>query len=124
MPSSRRTEGAQFISFLISVLSLLRPLTPLRGIEVVVSLELHPGDLLDDIDQLIDGDQFVAAEIERLDDVTLGHEHDRAPGAVVDVHEAARLFAVAPDLDLVLAGSLAAITLRQIAAGAFSRPPS
>ena len=44
--------------------------------------------------------------------------------AVVDVGEAARLLAVAPDLDLALPGISASATLRQIAAGAFSRPPS
>ena len=51
-------------------------------------------------------DQLVAAEVERLDDVAVGDQPDRALDAVVDVHEAAGLLAVAPDLDLVLAGQL------------------
>src|SRR5690606_38227925 len=46
---------------------------------------------------------LVAADVDRLADVA-GHEPQRALEAVVDVGEAARLLAVAPDLDGVVAG--------------------
>ena len=47
--------------FWISVLSLLRPLTPLGASEVVIPLELDAGDVLDDVDQPVDRDQFAAS---------------------------------------------------------------
>ena len=68
-------------------------------------------------------DELVAADVQWLADVAR-HQRQRAGHAVVDVHEAARLFAVAPDLDAPAAGAQASMTLRQRAAGAFSRPPS
>src|SRR3979490_1909273 len=77
----------------------------LGRVELVGALELHAGDLLDDVDQAVDADQLVAADVERLDDVALG-QADRAVGAVVDIHERAGLLAIAPDLDLVLARQL------------------
>ncbi len=94
----------------------------LWGGEVIAAIQLDARDLLDDVDQLVDRDQLTAAEIDRRDDVArhdrLGSEH-----AVVDVGEAARLLTVAPDLDLVMAREHSRATLRQMAAGAFSRPP-
>ena len=94
-----------------------------RG-EIVTAFQFHPGDLFHDVDQLIDRDQLAAAEIERLDEIAV-HDHLRSLHAIVDLHEAARLMAVAPDFDFVFARKVSpSITLRQIAAGAFSRPPS
>ena len=64
----------------------------------------------------------VLAQIQRLR--VLGvHQAPQAFEAIADVAEAARLLAVAPDLDLRIAGQLARATLRHSAAGAFSRPP-
>ena len=60
-------------------------------------------------------------EVQRLAVVGV-HQAVDAFDAVVDVAERARLLAVAPDLDL--AAVVATATLRHIAAGAFSRPPS
>src|SRR6185295_459127 len=77
----------------------------LGRIELVAALQLHAGDLLDDVDQPVDADQLVRADVQRLDDVAFG-ELDRALRAVVDIHERARLLAVAPDFDVVLAGEL------------------
>src|SRR3982075_950646 len=77
----------------------------LGRIELVGALEPDAGDLLDDVDQAVDADQLVAADVQGLDDVALG-QPDRAVGAVVDIHERAGLLAVAPDLDLVLAREL------------------
>src|SRR5690606_24789265 len=73
--------------------------------QVVAPPELHAGDLLDDVDELVDGDQLAAADVERLVHVAAG-EAQGPLDAVVDEHEAARLLAVAPDLDLVGAGQL------------------
>jgi hypothetical protein len=42
MPSSRRIEGVQFISYLISVLSLLRPRTPLGASRLWDRLSVTP----------------------------------------------------------------------------------
>src|SRR5688500_14796797 len=75
----------------------------LRRIELVPALELDARDLLHDVDESIDRHQLVASQIERVGDVAC-HDRVRAKEAIVDVHEAARLFAVAPDLDL--AGSI------------------
>ena len=77
----------------------------LRGGQVVSALQFDAGNVFDDVHQLVDRDRLVAAEIERLDDVA-GHDHLGALEAVVDVHEAARLLAGAPDLDLVTARQL------------------
>ncbi len=74
-------------------------------VEIVVALELDAGDLFNDVDELVDGDEFVGAEVEGFADVALG-DHLSAFGAVVDVHEGAGLLAVAPDFDLVGAGVL------------------
>ena len=48
------------------------------------------------------------------------HQSQRALEALIDIEERSRLLAVAPDLHL--SASLASATLRQSAAGAFSRP--
>ena len=96
----------------------------LGRVELVAALELHAGDLLDDVDQLVDGDQLVAADVERLDDVAL------RPGVIVPSMQSSmymklRVCSPSPQISIsCLPASLAAITLRQIAAGAFSRPPS
>ena len=51
-------------------------------------------------------------------------DHRSSLGAIVDVHKGAGLLAVSPYLDLMLAGDLCFEDfLRQMAAGAFSRPP-
>ena len=66
----------------------------------MVTLELDSGDALDDIDELIDGDQLVATEIDRLAEITV-HNSLSAFEAIVDVHEAPRLIPVAPNFNLV-----------------------
>ena len=43
---------------LTSVLSLFRPRTPLGASRLYRRFELHAGDLLDDVHQLVDADQF------------------------------------------------------------------
>src|SRR4051812_1420041 len=42
----------------------------LRSIELVVALTADAGDLLDDVDELVDRDQLGAAQIDRLGAVT------------------------------------------------------
>src|SRR6266487_3050468 len=73
--------------------------------QVIIALQLHAGDPLDEIHQLIDGDQFVAAQVERFDNLAL-EDGLRSFQAVVDVHEAAGLMTITPDLDLMFAGEL------------------
>src|SRR5262245_52243020 len=53
--------------------------------QVVLALELDLGDLLDDVDQLVDADQLARAEVDRLDPVAVGDLVD-ALDAVRDVH--------------------------------------
>jgi len=93
------------------------------SIQVVASLELHVPNLLGDIDKLVDADHLGAANVDRIGKVTV-KKHLGAVNAVRDVHETASLVTGAPDFDLMLAGDLCKATLRQTAAGAFSRPPS
>ena len=60
------------------------------------------GDLFHHVHQLIDGDQFTAAQIDGFVDVAF-EDCFHTLDAVVDVHEAAGLMAVTPNLDLVIA---------------------
>src|SRR5688572_11872539 len=78
----------------------------LGRVEVVAAFELDAADVLGDVDELVDRDAFGAAEVDRVvPGLALGDYVD-ALEAVGDVHERAGLLAVAPDLDLVLAGHL------------------
>src|SRR5437763_4764716 len=72
-------------------------------LQIVNALEFHAGNFFHQIDQAIDRDQLVAANVERTGDGTLHHQ-ERAFEAIIDVHEAARLLTVAPDLDFILTG--------------------
>ena len=45
-----------------------------RRIEIVIPLQFHPGDIFHDVDQLIDRNEFAAAEVERLDEIAV-HDH-------------------------------------------------
>src|SRR6266576_594508 len=60
------------------------------SVEIVTPFQFYARDVLDDIDQLVDGNEFAAPEVDRLDDFAV---HDRlgAFQAIVDVHETARL---------------------------------
>src|SRR5262245_66415637 len=49
----------------------------LRRGEVVAALELPARDVFDDVDQLVDGDQFVTADVDRFDNVA-GEQLPRA----------------------------------------------
>src|SRR4051812_41669898 len=77
----------------------------LRSRQVVGLLDRDAGNFLDDRDHLVDGDQLGGAEVDRLD-VRAGEDLLGATYAVVDVHEAAGLLAVAPDVDRVIAAQL------------------
>ena len=73
----------------------------LRGREIVVPFDLDAGDVLNDLNELIDRDQFAAAQIDRIDNVA-AHDHLDALQAVIDVHEAASPGAITPDFDFML----------------------
>src|SRR5690242_2037952 len=47
------------------------PVDPLGGVEVVAPLQLDSGDVLDEVDEPVDADQLVAAEVKRLGDVAV-----------------------------------------------------
>src|SRR6185312_16193319 len=81
------------------------PAHTLRGVQLVFPLQFEARDLLDDGDELVDGDELGAAEIDRLDDVGIG-ERLGPMNAVVYVHERPGLLTIAPDLDPVVAGEL------------------
>src|ERR687897_3298590 len=70
----------------------------LRGVELVPAAKPHAGDLLHDCHKLVDGQEVGTADVDWLGDVAL-HQELGAIDAIVDEHEAARLLAVAPDLD-------------------------
>src|SRR4030095_15180920 len=71
----------------------------LRRVELVSARQLQTGDVFNEVDQLIDGDELLAPDVERFGDSAV-HQPQRALETIVDVGEAARLFAVAPDLDV------------------------
>src|SRR5277367_1785285 len=75
----------------------------LRAGEVVALADFLAGSLRNQIHQLIDGDQFVGAEVEGVV-VIRRHHADHAFDAIVHVHEGARLLAVTPDFDLAAVG--------------------
>src|SRR5207245_11394861 len=77
----------------------------LGGIELVLALQLDAGDVLNEIHQAVDRHQLAGAEVDRLLDPAV-HDPIDATDAVIDVHEAARLVALAPDLNLVVATKL------------------
>ena len=77
------------------------------GVEVVGALEFDAADVLGQGDQVVDGDQLAGAQVDRGGDELLGvHDLVDAVEAVVDIHEAAGLVAVAPDDDPVAAFGL------------------
>src|SRR5436309_3431163 len=83
-----------------------------RRIEQVLAPEPDLPDVLRDIHKLVDGDQLVAAEIDRIDDTAL-HDRGRTHQAIVNKHETARLEPVAPDFDFV---AIRALRLDDLAA--------
>src|SRR5215211_7115503 len=78
------------------------PVDSFWGFQVVVSFELESGNVLDDVHQPIDRNYFAAAEIDRFDDLAT-QDGLTAVYAIIDIHEAPGLFAVAPDFDLMFA---------------------
>ena len=66
-------------------------------------LQLDARDILDHVHQAVDRDEFVRAQVDRLLDLAV-HDLENAFHAIVDVHEAAGLLAVAPDFDFVGTG--------------------
>jgi len=94
----------------------------LGSAQIVVPLQLHAGNLFGHVYQLVDGHQFTGTKVDGRQNVAL-EEIDDALGAVVDIHEAAGLMAVAQISISCLPECLASSTLRLMAAGAFSRPP-
>src|SRR5688572_29861233 len=75
------------------------------GVELVATLKPNAGDLFDHVDQAVDRHQLVGSEVDGLLDRAVQDAVD-AMKAIVDIHEAAGLLAVAPDLNFVIAGEL------------------
>jgi len=99
------------------------PANTFGRIQFVFSFERDSGNGLDHVNELVDRDHFRAAEIDGIEDLAL-HDGLRAMHAVVNVLKTAGLESIPPDFDFLAPPNFAAMTLRQIAAGAFSRPPS
>src|SRR5205823_4939879 len=72
-------------------------------VHLVAPLDPDPSDVLHHVDQLINRDQLVAADVDWLADVA-GHQRARAVHTIVDIGEAPRLLAVPPHLNLWAAG--------------------
>ena len=87
--------------------------------------QLHSRDFLNEGDQIADGHHFAGTEIDRCsDEIIAMHDHANPLHAVIDIHEL-RVCVPSPQITIsFLPWSLASMTFRQIAAGAFSRPPS
>src|SRR5271168_2748485 len=73
-----------------------------RGVAFIDSLQTYTRDIFDNVDELVDADHFIAANVQRLDEVGL-HQPLGALKAVVDIHEASGLLAIAPYFDLMIA---------------------
>jgi hypothetical protein len=81
------------------------PIYTFRGLQVVIPLHLYFRNVLYDVHQLIDRNQLIASEIERLVNFTLEDRLD-AFKAIVYVHETAGLVTIPPDFDFVISGNL------------------
>src|SRR5262245_13773136 len=71
----------------------------LRCVELVAAYQSHAGDRFDDVHQLVDGHELLAADVQRLGDIA-PHQTQRPFQAIVDIGEASRLLPVSPNLDL------------------------
>lgn len=78
---------------------------PLGRVQLLGSLELDAGDLLDDVNQLVDRHQLARCDVDRLCEVAV-RRHLGPLWVVVDVHERPLLPAVALGLDRVLPAQL------------------
>jgi hypothetical protein len=73
-------------------------------IEVVAAFQLDPGDVLYNVDQLIDGHLLRAAEIDWKIYRSAVHDVLNPLDAVIDVHETPRLLSAPPNLYGMIAG--------------------
>src|SRR4051794_13701084 len=64
----------------------------LRRVELVLALDGDPGDLLDDVDHLVDGDELAGTQVDGVEIRPRG-DHADALQAVIDVHETTGLLA-------------------------------
>ena len=91
--------------------------------QVVIALQLDAGDIFHDIDELVDGDRFAGAEVDGLENVA-SSVINSMPFMQSSMYMKLRVCSPVPQISIsCLPVTLASITLRQIAAGAFSRPP-
>src|ERR1017187_9071627 len=81
------------------------PVYAFWSISVIGALESNAGNLFHKINQAVDAHEFTGSEIDWLVDFAI-HNRLRALYAVVDIHEAACLLPVSPDVDFVNAGPL------------------
>src|SRR5262245_47296364 len=81
------------------------PANTLRRVERVAPRQREPGDALHDVYELVDGHHLIAADIQRLIDLTR-HQAQCSFKTVIDEGEAARLSSVAPDVDRARTGEL------------------
>src|SRR5690348_2776015 len=58
----------------------------LRSVQAISAPQRHPCNLLHEINQVVDGHQLTAAEIDGLPNLTL-HDGEGAEQAIIDVHE-------------------------------------
>src|SRR5678809_1035077 len=70
----------------------------LRSSEVVSASNRKPGDILHDVNQVIDRDELTASQVDGIHEVAL-HQHLRPTDAIGDELERSSLLARAPDLD-------------------------
>ncbi len=69
-----------------------------RGGQVIVTFELDAADRFGQADEVVDRDQLARTEVDRRGDQLVAvHNLVDAEDAVIDIHEAAGLFAVAPE---------------------------
>src|SRR5262249_12659185 len=72
---------------------------------VVLSLKLHASDVLNDVDEVVNGNQFARSQVDGFSQQVIAvGDHVDALHAVIDIHEASRGGAIAPDEYLVRTG--------------------
>src|SRR5215472_2893281 len=73
--------------------------------EIVRAFKFDSGDALNDVHKAVDGHNLVAAEVKRFNDIA-GENRLGSLQAIIDIHEAAGLMPIAPNLDFMLSREL------------------
>ena len=73
---------------------------PFWSIKLVIALDADSGDLFDEIHEPVNGHHLGAPNVDGIDNLAI-HECACSVKAVIDKHKAARLLAIAPNLNFM-----------------------